>query len=161
MNYLTLQQVLDQEKGPIWVLNRSSEQYETNADIFITFTQNGRNVVGTVPATWLPICLTERFPFKVIVESSFFTDALSKGLIGIIADADAKQILRRPGVDQEKARILAQEDAVKDAVRARGIASNVSVVNPSEAKTEVSSEPVAKKARKLLVKVEEELKRGK
>ena len=119
--------LIEEGKGPIWVLNTTNNLYKTGADVFVTFNNNGQSSIMQVSRTWLPIEVTARFPRKIVLESPYFTDALNKGMLQAISVADATKILAQPGAAREAARLRDLEEAVKEATAARGIGKNVMV----------------------------------
>ena len=125
MKSIGINELVEQEKGPIWVVNASNELYVGGADVFVTIVNNGQPTVFSVPRTWLPVEMTTRFPRKVILESTYFIEALAKGLLRAVSAETAQKLLGQPGVEQEQARLKEQEDAVKAANQARGIGKNV------------------------------------
>lgn len=127
MKTIGINELIEQEKGPIWVLNSSNEIYQTGADVFVTFTNNGQSQIMSIPRTWLPVEITQRFPRKVVVESPYFIDAISKGLLKVIDEATAKKMMGQPGAEKEKSRLKDIEEAVKAATAARGIGKNVMI----------------------------------
>jgi len=118
------------EKGPIWVVNTSSSVHKASggADVFITLVlNNNQSTVMTVQKTWLPVCLTARFPRKAIMESNYFWQAVSANMVQIIAEDEAKEILGRRGSKEEAQRLRDVEEAVRNATRSKGISKNTTV----------------------------------
>lgn len=131
--FLQVQDLIDEgEKGPIWVINRSRELYDFPADLYLTVVYKDERRPITIPATWLPIQITEQVPRKYILDSPYFSESIQKNLLGVISEADAAALLRRPGVQQEKKRLRDIQEAVRVANQAKGISTNVSVTNPNE-----------------------------
>lgn len=127
MKTLSINDVIEQEKGPIWVLNSSNEKYKTGADVFITFVNNGRDSVMSIPRTWLPWELTRNYPRKVILESPYFVDALNKGMIKLITEDTARKILGQSGAEREQKRLDDIREAIEAATASKGIGKNVSI----------------------------------
>lgn len=132
MKTLNINEIVEQEKGPIWVINATNELYPSGADVYVTVTNNGQSQVFQVPRTWLPIEMTNRFPRKVIVESAYFVEALSKGLLKAISAETAASLLAQPGAAQERKRLEELEEAVKAATQTKGIGKNVTISTGDE-----------------------------
>lgn len=128
---LSVQDLIDQPTGPLFVLNNSERAVGQGGDVFVTINQNGQNRSLMVPLTWLPLEVTRRIPRKYLLDSSYFLDALAKGLLIAIPAEEAQSILSRPEAAREQARLDAAEESIKAAVASRGISRNVSVVNSS------------------------------
>jgi len=128
---LSVQDLIDQNSGPVYVLNNSERAVGQGGDVFVTINQNGQNRSLMVPLTWLPLEVTRRIPRKYLLDSSYFLDALAKGLLIAIPAEEAQAILSRPEAVREQARLDAAEESIKAAVASRGISRNVSVVNSS------------------------------
>jgi hypothetical protein len=152
MKNISLQEVIDQEKGPIWVRNRSSTSslLETGGDIFISMMISGSARVATVPMTWLPTEMTAQFPRKAIVESPNFMEAVQKGLIDIISEEDARKILAKEGAEEERQRLAERAQAVRDAVTTRGINRNTTVSRASGDEEDEVQKPKARTQVSLL-----------
>ncbi len=126
---LDLQQLIDAEKGPIWARNRTSETMSPGGDVFISVNISGTQRVVNVPNTWVPINLTSQVPRKALLDAPYFMEALSKGLIDVITESSAQEILRRDGADEELQRLAERARVIREAVNNRGISKNVRVVN--------------------------------
>lgn len=129
---VSLQQLVEQDKGPIWVINTSAEVMPpTGGDVFVTFVINNQPIAHEIPKTWLPSSLTDRFPRKAILESSYFIDALTKGLLKAITPEAALALLSSPNADRERKRLKHIQEAISAATQARGIGKNVSITASS------------------------------
>jgi len=129
INALSVQELIDAEGGPIYVLNNTENSIGQGGDVFITVNQNGQNRSLQVPHTWLPIEVTKMIPRKYILDSSYFLEALGKELVVAIPAEDALKLLAQPAAVRELSRLKQAEEAVKAATASRGIGRNVSVVN--------------------------------
>lgn len=142
---LSTQDLIDQEKGPIWVINNTEEAIGSGGDVFVTVNQNGQNRSLSVPQTWLAVEVTRMIPRKYVLDSSYFLEALGKELLIAISEEDAKAINGSSGADREMKRLGDKEAAVKAALAAKGISRNVSVVNTDS--TDSDDQPVKAKTR--------------
>lgn len=120
-------ELTESKKGKIWIINTSDSHYPSGAEVYITLKNGDQSTVFAMPRTWLPIELTERYPRKVITTSSYFIEAISKGLITAITEEAAAKLLSQKGVERERARLKEIEDAIKAATSARGIGKNVMI----------------------------------
>ena len=128
---LSVQDLIDdQVGGAIFVLN-TSDTITRGGDVFITVPVGNTNRPVKIPRTWIPIELTKTLPRKAILESVYFMEAASRGLIQIITREDAKKIEGRSGFASEVQRLKDREDAVKLEGIAKGIGKNVTVVSPN------------------------------
>lgn len=98
---ITIGELTSNRKGPIWIVNTSDSFYPSGAEVYITLQNGDQNTVFSMPRTWLPIELTERYPRKVIINSAYFIEAVSKGLITAISQEAATKLLSQKGVERE------------------------------------------------------------
>jgi hypothetical protein len=133
----------EMERGPIWVLNTSKQKFNMMADVFISIPgENGSTATSAmVPATWLPINLTDRFSRRALLRSTNFAEALQNGLMSVIGDEDARKILAGRDVASERARLAAREQAIETATRVKGLGKNVTIVNPNDDTAEEQPNP--------------------
>lgn len=122
---ISLSALFETEKGPIWLINTSGEKYPSGAEVFITINSGDQSSVFVVPRTWLPIEITNRFPRKVVMESSYFVSAVAEGLVSVISADYARSLLSGPKAEREQERLKDIEAAIKEASAARGIGKNV------------------------------------
>lgn len=153
MKTLSINELSEQEKGPIWVINTSNNIFKSGADVHVTFMNNGQSQVMTIPRTWLPIELTSRFPRKVIMGSSYFMDALSEGLLGAISAEAAANLLKQSGAQREMQRLAEAEEAVRASSAARGIGKNVRVSSGNPEQDEQDEDKGEKRAEAFVKKV--------
>lgn len=130
--FLTLQEVVDVEKGPLWVLNTSASLDTGNSfsggDVFVTVMLGNQARVAQVPFTWLPTLLTDQFPRKEIINSPNFMEAVTKGLVKLITPEYAEILSSKDGAADERQRLQEQQNAVRLATQAGGIGKNTTVV---------------------------------
>lgn len=136
MNSYSIQDIIDQEKGPIWVLNTSSEIASPGGDIFISVSIAGTARVVTIPSTWVPINITNQVPRKALSESPYFMEALTKGLVKAVSETDAAKILAREGASDEIERLAERARSIKEAVSVKSLNKNVTVVNSNQEEDE-------------------------
>lgn len=147
---LSAQELIDQTTGPIYVLNNTEASIGQGGDVFVTVNQNGQNRSLQVPLTWLPVEVTRMIPRKYIVDSSYFLEALGKGLLIAISAEDAQKILSQPAAAREQARLRSAEEAVKAAMSAKGISRNVRVTNSDNQDADDQPTQKPKKAGQVL-----------
>lgn len=152
MANLTLQQLIDEEKGPIWVRNRSSQVVSPGGDVFISVSIQGAQRVVNVPYTWIPINLTAQVPRKALLESPYFMESLTKGLVEAIPESSATKILAKEGAQEEIQRLAERARAIKEAVQSRGIGKNTTVINANRDEEEEDAlSPAVAKLKKVSV----------
>jgi hypothetical protein len=64
-----------------------------------------------LPATWLPMCVTNEFSRKVLLESEGFIHALEEGILVAISEKLALRLLENEAAPEELARLDKQRDA--------------------------------------------------
>jgi hypothetical protein len=152
MTALTLQELIDTEKGPIWVRNRSSQVMAPGGDVFISVTISGVQRVVNVPSTWIPINLTTQVPRKALLDSTYFMEAVNKGLVEPISESDARKILSKDGAEEEVTRLAERARVIREAVQTRSIGRNVTVVNANRDEDEADAvSPQVEKLKKVSV----------
>lgn len=126
---ISLSELFDEEKGPIWVVNSSSEVYREfgGSEVYVNIKNGDQSSVFRMPRTWLPREITSMFPRKNILASSYFIEAVNKKLLKIISTEEAQRILARPGAAQEQARLDELQKSIEEASRARGIGKGVMI----------------------------------
>lgn len=127
LKILSINDLVEEGKGPIWVINNSNEHYPSGADVFVTINNNGQSSVLPIARTWLPVELTAKFPRKIILESPYFMEALSKGLLKAIPVETAMKMLREEDAPAEQKRLAMIDEAIREANQTRGIGKNVTV----------------------------------
>lgn len=108
---LTITQISQvSHKGkPVWVLNKSHGK-ERGPVIFNCPKTNGSGVDAVyVPNTFVPINLIELITWERLVESVPFRQAVSRGLLHIIDDMEAQEILAMDGAEEELERLRLSE----------------------------------------------------
>jgi hypothetical protein len=99
-----------------------------------------------VPRTWIPIEITRHLPRKAVLESVYFMEALSKGLLRAIPEEEARALMKKRGYQEEIDRMKDREDAIRSEGAAKGIGKNVTVVGQNgEDDDEVKKTTVKKK----------------
>lgn len=139
---LSVQQLVDTERGPVFVINTSSKAgIGRGGDVFITMEIGKSSRTLKVPRTWIPIELTNLVPRKSLTESPHFLEAIAKNLIAPISEEDARKLMKRGGYDEEKSRLDEADAKVREAGMAKGIGKNVNVTNGHEDEEEENAEP--------------------
>jgi hypothetical protein len=129
-----VQELTEQEKGPIWVRNCSNETMEDGqgGDVFISISINNTTRQLKIPLSWLPMNLTAHYPRKILLESIAFTESINKGLIQAIDTSSAEKLLGRAGASEEQSRLKERDQAVREAINSRGLNRNTVVINASD-----------------------------
>lgn len=123
----------EHDHTPVWVLNKS--RGDTRGPILFTCPRKGTNDVNCVrvPDTFIPINVLDHIPKDQLLDSVDFRNALNKGLIVIIDELEAREILSKPGVDQEIDRLNQQQSKINTAHAAIG----ADIINTEEPTTRV------------------------
>jgi len=92
----------DFEFKPVWVLNKSRGR---NRGVILIGCPKVRGSGDAdqirIPNTFLPTDMTTSVPRDQLLASSDFRQAVTKGLIELIDDSEAKAILSKPGASEE------------------------------------------------------------
>lgn len=125
---LTVQEMVEQEKGPIYLLNTSHRsEVGLPGDVFISINLNNQVRSLKVPLTWIPTEATRLYPRKYLLESPNFLEALSKNIITAITEKSAMALKAKKGYREEENRLREIEASVREASRAKGVGKNVTV----------------------------------
>lgn len=152
LNALSAQELIDQERGAIWVINTCDQVVEGGGDVQITVIVHGQPRILRVPRTWLPIEATKAIPRKQILESAFFLEAISKGLIMAISVEDAESLLGQEGSNAELSRLADAEHIIRQAIQTKGYGKNVTISGSSD-ELEEDDQPVKKALNSGKVKI--------
>lgn len=126
-----LVQDLTRDDRHIFVLNKSGVQNPRfKGPIFMTVSRlKGEGVDEVkVPNTWLPIDLCSQVHPTQLIESADFRKIVQNGMIEIISEDEADQILSRPGADQELRRIREEQSRANSFLGSNGLSSTASVL---------------------------------
>lgn len=114
--FLALHEVMDVEKGAIWVLNTSERVSDgVRGDVFLQCMQGSQPVNVRIPSTWLPVELTAWAPRKALLESRYFTDAVRKEVIQLVTPEWANQQLDGNDARAEQKRLRDREAQIEQA----------------------------------------------
>lgn len=148
-----LNDLVEAEKGAIWLINTSSNIHQGGAEVYITINNGDQSSVFVMPRTWLPVEITSRFPRKTIVGSSYFVSALADGLVTAVPEEYARSLLKGPKAEREQARLKSIEDAIREAGSARNIGKNVMIsTGDAERDAEQASNQVGEPSEKFIAK---------
>lgn len=118
-------------RGSVWVINSAAgSQYGLIGEIIINIpkTSGGQPDTLRVPQTWLPIDAAARVPRERLLDAAEFRSAVVNGLITIISEETAAQLLRKDGAREEQQRLVKKDQHVRKQGAARTIAdSNVEI----------------------------------
>ena len=104
MASLTINDIEKTELGPVWVTNQTAGPDRSNISIPIK-KSNDEVTQVTIYMSFVPQNLTEQVNKADLIRSDRFRQALSLGLIELVTEDDAKQMLREKGADKERERI--------------------------------------------------------
>lgn len=151
---LSAQDLVDQEKGAIYVLNTSSQsELGLGGDVFVTVMVGNQNRAVKIPRTWIPVEVTKSIPRKFLMESPNFLEAMAKGFITAISTESAKKILGKPGATQEERRLIEIDNAIREASKVRGVGKNVTVSSGRETEGEEEGNAPVKRKNVTVVSV--------
>lgn len=99
---VTLADLEASKSSSVWVLNNSNPKGNVN----MTMSDGmGNNIVVTVPVTWIPLDLTTQASKTGIVSSPTFRRMLSMGLLTLISETSATEIMADPKAQKEAQRV--------------------------------------------------------
>lgn len=130
---LSIQDLLDNPTGPVWVLNTAHKAVEHGGEIHITIPRaNGNPVFIHLPKSWIPENLVEHAPRKDILDSTYFMAAVKNESITLITDEEAQRLLARPAASDERRRLDQKKAAIQAATASRGLSKNVTISGGSD-----------------------------
>lgn len=92
----------DEKVKRIWVLNSTRDKNADGPVIFTVSNETGQGVSTVeIPLTWIPLDLTNQVSKSQLMSSSYFKRAVNRGLLRLIDEDSASQILNQPGADEE------------------------------------------------------------
>lgn len=134
IQYLTLSQIEEAEKGAIWVLNNAQKSIvNLPGELLINIpTAQGKADILKIPQSWLPSEATARFPRKRVLESTEFRGAVLNELILLISEEEAARIMKEDGAAEERKRLRDLDTHIRQAGAPRKISdANVEITNPN------------------------------
>jgi hypothetical protein len=95
------------QEPSLWVVNLTKNTGVTFAsDILLTINTSADEIATViVPFSWLPFDLANQAPRSDIIKSLSFRKAVNFKQLAIVDDKTAKQLLARPGADDEELRL--------------------------------------------------------
>lgn len=105
MRNLTLHEVEEEKSGPIYVLNVTRGEDRSNIVITVPKVSGTGLDIVEIPATFIPICITDQVARRQLLASSEFRRAVTRGMITIIHNTDALELLEEDGVVEEVQRL--------------------------------------------------------
>lgn len=180
--YLTISEVEGQENAvPIWVLNTARAAIANRKPSLVIAVpklggQGSDQVI--IPATTIPVSLTNQVQRRALMDSSELRKAFSLGMIKFITDAQAQKMLNDPANRREVMRLQEESQAQEmeanqailgtgnENIRTGAMDLNKNKVNPAivaildeaQHNTDMDEETAAARVRNLGPKSEEDLK---
>ena len=116
---LTIEDLNDMEKGPIYITNTSAKVNKTGADVFITVYVGNQSVatILSIPLSWKPFNLSDQAPRAAILGSQHFLRAVSSGILTLMSQEEARDILSTPAAIREAERLTQLKSKVEAAIR--------------------------------------------
>ena len=99
---LTLADLEASKSSSVWVKNNSNPKGNIN----MTMSDGmGNNIVVTVPVTWIPLDLTTQATKTGILSSPTFRRMLNMGLLILVPEAEASELMSDPKAQKEAQRV--------------------------------------------------------
>jgi hypothetical protein len=113
---LTITKLQEIQTNSVHVLN-TTKGYEKGQVLFSVPKENGQGTDSViVPNTFIPVTLTEQVSKKQLLGSSEFRSAVSRGVLVIVSDKDADEILATKAALSELNRIRKRQDSFRETV---------------------------------------------
>ena len=152
MNYLSINDVRQfKPHQSVWVLNNTKnapimarnidpdthQLKQERADVMLVVNSvsgTGEKEVITIPQSFLPTDVTEYVALEDILNCRSFISALREGLITIIDESSAQELMNSEGASEERQRLRQLRQKVMSAGAARGItkATVTNTANPGD-----------------------------
>lgn len=104
------QQMFDPKYNPsqrLWVVNTSDRggKQRRGDVLFMVKDEDGSDIQILIPATWLPIDLTQFTNIGVFAKSTNFRTYVRNQLLVVISDETAEQLMKMPGAANERLKV--------------------------------------------------------
>lgn len=148
-NQLTLTDLGRQDvNAPIWVMNDTKGDRRGVVQFSIGGGGSGREVSVAIHATFAPTCLTDQVARVRLLDSADFKLAVSRGMLRLISEDEAKEMLEDPDTKTEydKVRTTSVNTITQDALNGFGAADPNTIGEPlniNGSSTSAISNPVA------------------
>lgn len=113
---LTLNDVISKKITNIWAINNTRGKDRSTIVLSVPSATGNSVEPVVVPSTFLPINLTGYVSHKQLIDSSNFRRAITKGLIQLVDEEEANELLGREGATEEKARLAALDAAIDNLI---------------------------------------------
>lgn len=139
---VTLNQLEEHRKGPVWAINTTKGKLRGQLVISVP-ASGGKASEVVLPLTWIPINLTGQTSRKYLLASNNFRNSVSRGLLRLVSEEEAQHVLAQSGGAEEQEKVarfrLGSIDApnhvdagaefdqvqVKDTMEAQGLSAAV------------------------------------
>lgn len=104
MKHLNIHDLESKSVRHIWVVNKTAGENRSQI-IFVIPTGQRQQELVQIPNTWIPVDLTEQVTKRQLMESTDFRRSLRNGLLDLISDEDAEEILATEDARAEMKRL--------------------------------------------------------
>lgn len=119
--YTTLEELEQQDKGPVWVLNNTRDALEGQVVVSIAKRNgNGYDRIR-VPRSFVPFDLTQQIPRLQLLESADFRHAINTRLLKLVTSEYAAVLRNTDEAKEEMTRLKNDEQKAKMALKKAGI----------------------------------------
>lgn len=94
--------LIEDKKKPVYVVNNTNPASIVSLSLSDA---SGKRIQGEIPKTWIPICLTDLFPRRILRDSVDIHAFLSKGIIKLVTPEKAEALLSQMGAKEELSRL--------------------------------------------------------
>lgn len=118
-------------KGSVYVLN--STKGKDRGDVVFTVPKasgNGGFDAVIVPATFIPMDITEQVARRQLIQSTDFRKAIARKMLTLVRDDEAEELLAEEGVDEEVERLNNLREAITTSVT-KAVVEGAEVVDPA------------------------------
>lgn len=119
--YTTLEELEQQDKGPVWVLNNTRDNLEGQVVVSIAKRNgNGYDRIR-VPRSFIPFDLTQQIPRIQLLESADFRHAINTRLLKLVTTEYASVLRNTDEAKEEMERLRNDEHKAKMALKKAGV----------------------------------------
>lgn len=116
INFEDLRRADRPELEDVWVMNRTGRGGKLAGNLAITVTANGTQQSLVIPATWIPLNLSEEIGTEFIIKEPNFRRELQIGRLTLHDSAECKEFMKDPDAQQEYMRIREMQSDVENTI---------------------------------------------
>jgi hypothetical protein len=155
---LRVAELEDKKISEVWCLNNTKPRGEIA--LTVKSPSDGSRTLVTIPATWVPVCLTEQVPKNMLLNSPEFRRLVASGGILLVLAADVDSILGDADVSREMRNLSSKShNADESAMVPTTYKENINILVLDLISREKNNEIQENEAYDILLKQEDSLQR--